>query len=101
MAFFQRNQVNFKEEKSHHVTPANDIAKLMYYFNCVCHVIQYNDADVSRLRNFQNWSSLTAAEIRLLFVLCATLSPDVLNNKVFFHSDALCGNDLNKFYEIN
>ncbi|CAF3729909.1 unnamed protein product [Rotaria sordida] len=29
------------------------------------------------------------------------LSPDVLDNKVFFHSDALCGNSANQFYEFS
>ena len=73
----------------------------MYYFNCVCYVIQYNDTDVSRLRNCNNWASLSSEDIRLLVALCATLSPDILDNKVFFHSDALCGNLPCKFFEIS
>ncbi|CAF1344014.1 unnamed protein product [Adineta ricciae] len=101
MALFQRNQIGFKEEQHGTVTPANDLARLMYYFNCVCYVIQYNDSDVSRLRNCHNWASLSAAEIRLLLALCSTLSPDVFNNKVFFQSDALCGSSQNKFFEIS
>ena len=72
MAFFQRNQYGFKEEQHGSVAPANDVARLMLYFNCVCYVIQYNDTDVSRLRNCNNWASLSSEEIRLLFALCAT-----------------------------
>ena len=101
MAYFQRNRFGFKEDAQHTVHLDNNIARLMYYFNCVCHVIQYKDTDVNRLRDFKNWSSLSSEELRLLFALCATLSPDVFNDKVFFHSDALCGNDANKFFEIN
>ena len=101
MAFFQRNQYGFKEEQHGTVRPANDVARLMLYFNCVCYVIQYNDTDVSRLRNCNNWASLSSEEIRLLFALCATLTPDIFNNKVFFNSDALCGDSPNKFFEIS
>jgi hypothetical protein len=101
MAFFQRNQYCIKEETHGTVTPTNDIARLMYYFNCVCYVIQYNDTDVSRLRNCNNWASLSSEDIRLLVALCATLSPDIFNDKVFFHSNALCGNSPNKFFEIS
>ena len=97
MAFFQRNQYGIKEEQHGSVKPANDIAELMYYFNCVCYVIQYNDTDVSRLRDCNKWASLSSEEIRLLFTLCATLSPDIFNDKVFFHSDAMCGSSPNKF----
>lgn len=101
MAFLQRKQYGIKEEAHTTVRPSDDIARLMYYFNCVCSVIQYNDADVSRLRDCNKWASLSQQDIRLLFVLCATLPPDVLNSKVFFHSDAMCGNDSNRFFEIN
>ena len=73
----------------------------MYYFNCVCGAIDYTDSDMQRFRNFRNWSSLSYTEIRLLVALCYTLSPDVFDDKVFFRSDALCGNSSNKFFEIS
>jgi hypothetical protein len=34
-------------------------------------------------------------------LLCYTFSPDVFDGKVFFQSDALCGNFNNEFYEIS
>jgi hypothetical protein len=101
MAFLQRNQLDFKDITVNVTVPNNDIARLMYYLNCVCEAVEYNDADVRRFRNYNNWSSLSNEEIRVLLALCLTLSPDVFNNKVFFHSDALCGNRSNRFYEIN
>jgi hypothetical protein len=36
-----------------------------------------------------------------LILLCYTFSPNVFENKVFFESDAFCGNSPNKFYQIN
>jgi hypothetical protein len=101
MAMFQRNQFGFRPT-SHAVTvPDNDVARLMYYFDSVCSAIEYNDTDVSRYRNYRNYSSLTYNEIRVLLVLCLTLSPDEFDDKVFFHSDALCGDSANKFYEVS
>jgi hypothetical protein len=101
MAFFQRNQFGFKQTSVPVTVPNNDVARLMYYFDCVCEAIDYKDTDVSRYRNFRNYSSLSYNEIRVLLALCLTISPDVLDNKVFFHSDALCGNSANKLYEVS
>jgi hypothetical protein len=101
MAFLQRNQIGFKDTTVSATVPDNDVARLMYYFDSVCSAIEYNDTDVSRYRNYQNYSSLTYNEIRVLLVLCLTLSPDEFDDKVFFHSDALCGNLGNRFYEVS
>ena len=101
MAVLQRKQVNFRQTGKETSVPNNDVARLMYYFHCVCSAIEYNDSDVQRFRNYDNWSSLSYTEIRLLVALCYTLSPDVFDNKVFFQSDALCGNSANEFFEIS
>jgi hypothetical protein len=101
MALFQRNQIGFKQTSVSTTVPNNDVARLMYYFHCVCSAIEYNDSDVSRYRNYQNYASLTYNEIRCLLVLCLTLSPDEFDDKVFFQSDALCGDSFNRFYEIS
>ena len=39
-------------------------------------------------------------EDKLIFILAATLSPDELEDKVFFENSALCPTTLNQFYEI-
>lgn len=101
MAFFQRNRYGLKQTSTSAEVPDNDIARLMYYFNCVCSAIQYNDNDVNRYRNYRNWSSLSYGERRTLLILCLAFSPDEFDNKVFFHSDNLCGNSGNKFYELS
>ena len=80
----------------------NDTAKLMYYLSCVCSTIECNnDPEIQRFTNYSNWRSLSVDEERQLVVLCYTLSPDLFDEKVFFESDALCGNSLNEFYEIS
>jgi hypothetical protein len=101
MAYVQHKQYGIKDISVTVNVPQNDTARLMYYLNCVCQAIQYDDNNISRYRNYNNWSQLSNEDIRLLVVLCYTLSPDVFNNKVFFQSDALCGNNANKFFEIN
>ncbi len=101
MAYFQHNQYQIKDTTVDANVPANDTARLMYYLNCVCSTINYNENNISRYRNYSNWSQLSNEDIRLLVVLCYTLSPDIFDNKVFFHSDALCGTSANKFYEIS
>ena len=101
MAFLQRNQFGFKRTSSDTTVPDNDVARLMYYFNCVCAAIEYNDSDVRIYRDFRNYSSLTYNHIRVLISLCLALSPDEFDNKVFFHSDALCGDSGNVFYDVS
>jgi hypothetical protein len=101
MAYLQHNQYGIKDITVTVNVPENDTALLMYYLNCVCQAIEYNDNNINRYRNYNNWSQLSNEDIRLLIVLCYTLSPDLFNNKVFFHSDALCGDMQNKFYEIS
>ena len=76
MAFFQRNQFGFKQTSVPVTIPNNDVARLMYYFDVVCNTIDYNDADISRFRDYSNWRSLSFNDIRVLLVLCLTISPD-------------------------
>ncbi|CAF1272463.1 unnamed protein product [Didymodactylos carnosus] len=38
--------------------------------------------------------------MRLLYVLCATLSPDELIDKCMFQNDSLCGTSQNKIYQL-
>ncbi|CAF2156162.1 unnamed protein product [Rotaria magnacalcarata] len=83
MAYVQRNRIGFHDTSVPANVPNNDVARLMYYLNCVYTVIEYNDNNIRRYRNCQNWSSLSSEEVRVLLVLCLTLSPDVFNNKAF------------------
>lgn len=102
MAYFQQNRYGIKEVGSTANVPANDVATLMYYLTCVFGAVECDmTPQMRRFTNYHNWRSLSFAEIRQLIALCYVFSPDVFNNKVFFHSPALCGNNSNKFYEIS
>ncbi|CAF1498317.1 unnamed protein product [Adineta steineri] len=99
---FQRNEVEFERTGVKGNIPNNDVAYLMYYLQCVCTSINCNnDPDIQRFTNYNNWSSLSTDEQRALVVVCYAFSPDVLADRVFFHSDTLCGERANEFYTIN
>ena len=100
MAYLQHNQIGVEDKTVRVTIPNNDVARLMYYLNCVCYTIDYDENDINRYKNYQNWTSLSNEDVRVLLVLCLTLSPDVFNNKIFFQSDALCKDLGNRFYEI-
>ena len=101
-ALLQNNEVNIESIGVHVTIPNNNIARLMYYLSCVCTVINCeNDADIQRFISYQNWHRLSNTEKQALVALCYVISPDVLENKVFFQSDALCLNSTNEFYKIS
>ena len=82
--------------------PNNDLAKCMYYLHCVCTVIDYDDEDMERYTDYQNYVWLTPYERQRVFLLCKLLSPDEFEDEVFFENDAMCGyGSNNKFYEVS
>ncbi|CAF3345640.1 unnamed protein product [Rotaria socialis] len=101
-AFLRSNEVEIERTGVSANVPYNDVARLMYYLHCACTSIDCNDdAAIQRFTNYQNWSYLSLDEKKALVVLCYSFSPDVLDNKVFFQSDELCGNSTNQFYKIS
>jgi hypothetical protein len=81
--------------------PDNDVAKLMYYLSCVCTtIISDEDEDTRRFTNYSKWAELSTEDQKLLLNLCQTFSPDVLEDKVFFHNRELCTQFDNQFYEL-
>jgi hypothetical protein len=80
----------------------NDVAKLMYYLNCVCRTVNCSDdREISRFTDYHNWASLSIDDQKALLVICYTISPDVLEDKVFFQSETLCRGAPNRLYEIS
>ena len=64
--------------------PDNPIAKLMYYFDCICYCIEADDDYTTRrLRNYSNYSSLSSQEEAQLLILCLALSPEKLIGSIF------------------
>lgn len=96
-----RNEVGVKRVGQVVSIPDHDVARLMYYLSCVCNAIDCNqDEDIRRFTNYAYWFRLSAEEQRLLVLLCYTFSPDNFEGKVFFHSEELCVDCGNEFYEI-
>jgi predicted Fe-S protein YdhL (DUF1289 family) len=99
---FRQNEFGVKRTGQSVTVADNDIAKLMYYLNCVCTTIDCNnDPEIRRFTNYSNWHSLSTDEQRQLVVLCYTFSPDIFEDKIFFQKDALCIGCRNEFYEIS
>jgi hypothetical protein len=83
--------------------PDSSIAKLMYYLTTVCDLIEYDERNLDRLRNYKNYRNLSDTEIRLLYVACSMLEPDILIGKVMFEDEDgdLCGTSVNRTFEIS
>ena len=100
--YYRQNELDIERTGTEVTVPTNDVAHLMYYLNCVCITIDCNnDADIRRFTNYKNWASLSFNEQKLLVDLCEALSPDVFEDRVFFHAEELCVQCSNEFYSIN
>ena len=81
--------------------PSDPIARLMYYFDCVCACVEFDDNQViRRFKDYQNYPQLTWDEQAQLIDLCLSLSPDKLRG-IIFHPVERCGNMSNKFVELS
>ena len=100
-AHMQRLQVHVKDTTVSATVPNDPIARLMYYFNCVCSCIEPDDSDtIRRLRDYANYHRLTSDERAQLLMLCLALSPDKLMGTIFHPTDD-CGDYGNKFLELS
>lgn len=82
--------------------PNSPRGRLMYYLDCVNSLVDLGDQyDTSKLRNFEYSHLLTDADTDVLISLCFLYAPDKLDKHVMFQDDDLCGDNLNKFYEVN
>ncbi|CAF1383249.1 unnamed protein product [Adineta steineri] len=79
----------------------DNLAKFMYYLNCVCTVIEYDDDDMEQYTDYENYRWLTPYQRQRVFLLCKVLSPDEFEDRVFFENDDMCGyGSSNAFYKI-
>lgn len=83
--------------------PNHAKARLMYYLDCMCTALDLSrtSQNLRRLRDFQNYFSLSSNKTKHLIVLCTLLNPITLTNYCIFHSEDACGDSSNVFYEIN
>ncbi|XP_060081976.1 uncharacterized protein LOC132561266 [Ylistrum balloti] len=78
-------------------------AKLMYYLDSICYALNLDksEAGVRKLREYRRYRTLNSDDIDELLILCGLFSPDVLLGKCLFIDDEMCGDRMNKFYELN
>ena len=100
-AVLMRERVGLEKTGKPCTVPNNRRAQIMYYLNCVSHVLELKDSNIRRLTNYSQYSSLSNDEETQLLYLAVLLSPDELIGKVFFPSDELCGDRNNTFYELS
>ena len=100
-AFLGKTEIRVKKTGEKCTVPNNDIAKLMYYFDCVCICIEGDSTPtLRRLRDFNNYESLTINERAQLLAICLTISPDKLIGSVFFPSEDIEGST-NTFLQLS
>ena len=99
-AIMRRAEISVKDTSTSCTIPNNDIAKLMYYFKCMCSCIEPENDTIRRLRDYNNYASLSRDEEAQLLALCLALSPDKLIGSVLFPAGD-CGRSNNKFLELS
>lgn len=101
-AVMGRTEVGVRQFGTTVTVPANPKAKLMYYLDCICTVMDLSDErNLTKLRDFRNYHALTEAETDALIALALLLSPEELTGKVIFQDDEMCGSSSNTFYELS
>ena len=99
-AHMGRLQISVKDTTVKATVPDDPIARLMYYFNCVCTCVEPDSSDtIKRLRDYDNYHRLTSEERAQLLVLVLALSPDKLIGTIF-HPSNDCGEFTNAFLEL-
>ena len=100
-ALLGKTEISVKKFGQACTVPNNAVAKLMYYFNCICVCVEPDQsATIRRLRDYNNYASLSSDEEAQLIALCLTLSPDKLMGTVLFPVDD-CGDSSNEFLELS
>ena len=100
MAALVSERVGIKKTGVTTSVPPNSKAKLMYYLDCVATLIELNNPNLRRLRDYQTYYLLNDAETDALLALVRVLSPDKLVGKVMFQRED-CGGSRNEFYELS
>ena len=100
-AVLGQTEISVKKTGQACTVPNNNIAKLMYYFNCVCSCVEPDQSPtIRRLRDYENYVRLSSDEEAQLLAICLTLSPDKLVGTVLFPADD-CGSRSNEFLELS
>ena len=100
-AHMGRLQISVRDTSVRATVPNDPIARLMYYFHCVCSCVEPDSSDtIRRLRDYANYHRLTSEERAQLLILVLALSPDKLIGTIF-HPSNDCGDASNVFLELS
>ncbi|KAL3863103.1 hypothetical protein ACJMK2_004879 [Sinanodonta woodiana] len=83
--------------------PNHPKARLMYYLNCMCSLLELQgaDPDVDRLMVYHKHASLTEEDTKILTELCYMFSPYVLKDRCIFQDDRLTREAPNRFFKVS
>jgi len=100
-AMLGRTEIGIKKTGTTVTVPNSPVAKLMYYFDCVCCCVEADqDSEIRRLRDYDNYYWLSNEEEAKLLVLCLALSPDKLIGAIFIPAENIPGKR-NQFLELS
>ncbi|KAK3584340.1 hypothetical protein CHS0354_017510 [Potamilus streckersoni] len=102
IAMSEQSQIRFTATTVTVNVPDDPRATLMYYFNCMCNVLNLTDVHpgVKRFRDYHHYD-LNRNDIDTLIKLCEILAPHKLENKCIFECAALCVNHSCEFYNVD
>ncbi len=87
----QRDSLEVEVTGTTTTVPNNSLARLMYYLKCVRSCLPSLDIP-DRLCNYNNYFYMSNDDSKTVVAYAVLLSPDVLNNEVFFPvSDSYMG----------
>lgn len=95
--------LNDKDSGSNVTVPNNPTAKLMYYLNCMCKVLNLyqTEYDITRLTDFRRYVCISDEDLASMIILCSYLDPGTLTDVCIFQDEVACGNKVNKFCDVN
>src|SRR5258708_7386354 len=93
---------NVKEYGVNTIIPDDDIARLMYYLNCVTIGVGLDILQDDIVR-YKDYNLLSPTRIAVVFKTAVELSPDVFIGKILFRDDEgeVTGSSSNNFVSIS
>jgi len=98
-AIYNRAEYEIEDITEDVTVPNNPTARLMYYIDCICCVLYYNDGNVRMYRDYERYYNMTRQDKFNIRNLCLDLKPDIFKGNVIFETDNT-GNRSNAFFEI-
>lgn len=103
MAYFNSNKINLSTFGTTVTVPQNPTAKLMYYIDCICEVLDFNDDyNIQRIRDFKNYYNMNLDDKKLILKLCQLLHPKEFEDECISRvEDNYPLDGSNQFFSVN